>query len=112
MELDQVWVPGACTLPTVEQPVRVAEFDALFTERLIELRRPSGTEAELVLRGGPHVAQEVQDLADRETACCSFFRFTLETAGDDLVLRVAVPATQARVLSALADRAEIAAAAR
>ena len=24
------WVPEACTLPTVEQPVRVAEFDELF----------------------------------------------------------------------------------
>ncbi|MBB6551859.1 hypothetical protein [Nonomuraea rubra] len=25
------WVgPSACTLPTVEQPLRVAEFDALF----------------------------------------------------------------------------------
>ncbi|MGW4959586.1 hypothetical protein ACWEPL_20370 [Nonomuraea sp. NPDC004186] len=25
--LDQQWVPSACTLPTAEQPLRVAEFD-------------------------------------------------------------------------------------
>jgi len=25
------WVPAACTLPTAEQPLRPAEFDALFT---------------------------------------------------------------------------------
>jgi hypothetical protein len=24
------WVPAACTLPTAEQPLRVAEFDDLF----------------------------------------------------------------------------------
>ncbi|MFD6394998.1 hypothetical protein [Nocardia sp. NPDC060259] len=26
------WVPDACTLPTVEQPIRVAEFDRFFAE--------------------------------------------------------------------------------
>ena len=26
------WVPAACTLPTVEQPLRRAEFDDLFAE--------------------------------------------------------------------------------
>ena len=27
------WVPESCKLPTVEQPLRVAEFDALFATR-------------------------------------------------------------------------------
>ncbi|MEV6153769.1 hypothetical protein AB0L53_25835 [Nonomuraea sp. NPDC052129] len=30
--LGQQWVPSECTLPTAEQPLRVAEFDALFAE--------------------------------------------------------------------------------
>jgi hypothetical protein len=28
------WVPDACTLPTEEVPLRVAEFDALFASTL------------------------------------------------------------------------------
>jgi hypothetical protein len=27
---DRVWVPQACTLPTVERPLRLAEFNDLF----------------------------------------------------------------------------------
>ncbi|WP_329142498.1 hypothetical protein OIU91_02480 [Streptomyces sp. NBC_01456] len=37
---DLSWVPQSCTLPTEEQPLRVAEWDALFTGRLQELSRP------------------------------------------------------------------------
>jgi hypothetical protein len=36
---DSVWVPEACTLPTVEQPFRVAEFDDLFAVALCDVRR-------------------------------------------------------------------------
>lgn len=37
---DLAWVPQSCTLPTQEQPLRVAEWDALFSERLTSLSRP------------------------------------------------------------------------
>ncbi len=30
MTTESGWVPDACTLPTVDQPLRVAEFDDLF----------------------------------------------------------------------------------
>ena len=105
-------MPEACTLPTTEQPLRVAEFDELFAESLVRVQRISETEAGLVLRDGPGVAEHAQDLADRETACCSFFTFILDTSAEELVLRVAVPASQTRVLAALADRAEEIGAAR
>src|SRR5947209_12417027 len=37
------WVPvGACTLPTRKQPLRVAEFDALFAAALRSVERPAG----------------------------------------------------------------------
>jgi hypothetical protein len=35
------WVPEACTLPTVEQPLRRAEFDDLFTSDVRAVRRES-----------------------------------------------------------------------
>ncbi|MGW7465285.1 hypothetical protein ACWGJT_11360 [Streptomyces xantholiticus] len=67
------WVPDSCTLPTIEQPLRVAEFDALFAERLAGSSRPDRLKLEMVLTGGPGVAEAVRDLVARESGCCSFF---------------------------------------
>jgi hypothetical protein len=30
LDVTESWVPRSCTLPTVEQPLRAAEFDAVF----------------------------------------------------------------------------------
>ncbi len=107
------WVPvDACTLPTAEQPLRVAEFDALFAAALREVRRPPGvaTRARLLLAGDGGLRDRVQKLADAETACCSFFTFTLTTlAGADgttLALDIEVPSAYADVLAGLVIRAE------
>jgi hypothetical protein len=37
------WVPEACTLPTAERPLRLAEFDQLFATALREQQRLSPT---------------------------------------------------------------------
>jgi hypothetical protein len=50
-------------------------------------------------------AGRVAQLAATETACCSFFTFTLTATAGSLVLDVAVPAAQLPVLDALAARA-------
>ena len=38
---DVEWVPQSCTLPTEERPLRVAEWDALFAERLTACASPA-----------------------------------------------------------------------
>ncbi|MGW4639502.1 hypothetical protein ACWEN6_13290 [Sphaerisporangium sp. NPDC004334] len=106
--LDQVWVPSACTLPTAEQPLRVAEFDALFAETLQAVRRESSTRLGLELRFAPEHAGRAAELAARENGCCSFFTFTVTVAAGGLTLAVAVPAEHAPVLDALQARAEAA----
>jgi hypothetical protein len=117
------WVPvDACTLPTAEQPLRVAEFDELFATSLRDARpsvegRPM---ARLILSGGDTLLARVQRLAEAETSCCSFFTFTvtrLDTEegppGETLVaLDVEVPAARADVLDALVRRAVVAGRAR
>ena len=113
------WVSvSACSLPTAEQPLRVAAFDGLFAESLRSVEVPSGagTRARLVLAGGADLPARVQRLADAETACCSFFTFTLGpldtqpagAAADEtaLALDVEVPTTRTDVLAALVLRAE------
>ncbi|SOD73134.1 hypothetical protein SAMN05892883_2423 [Jatrophihabitans sp. GAS493] len=43
----RIWLPSSCTLPTVEQPLRVAEFDALFVRALREVTRTGPTAVRL-----------------------------------------------------------------
>ena len=105
-ELDAaVWVPEACTLPTADQPLRVAEFDGLFAEAVRGVDRPEPNRLGLVLEPAPEVAARAADLVVRETACCSFFTFTLTATGGGLRLEVAAPPGHVEVVDALAARA-------
>lgn len=107
MTTEPSWVPaGACFLPTVEQPLRLAELDALVADHLTGVERHDETPARLLLTGGAEVVARARDLADRETACCSFFAFAVVEDDDGPRLDVAVPAAQAAVLEALVARAE------
>ena len=101
--IDEVWVPDACTLPTVEQPLRLAEFDSLFAAGLVDQERVTPH----VLRWSLDPKTEVmaRDLTARETKCCSFFTFSFKADRDELVVDVRVPPAQVKVLDALAARA-------
>ncbi|MET8126443.1 hypothetical protein [Streptomyces sp. NPDC005231] len=101
---DLDWVPQSCALPTTEQPLRVAEWDALFSDRLRSLSRPQPLHLLLDLAGGEGVDGRVRDLVERESGCCSFFTFTT-TAGQDLIhLDISVDQAHETVLDALAVR--------
>ncbi|MFF8981620.1 hypothetical protein ACF08A_33185 [Streptomyces cellulosae] len=99
------WVPQSCTLPTTEQPLRVAEFDALFAERLAGASRPDRLRLELVLSGGEGVEETVRDLVARESGCCSFFSFTVHPGSQEIRVDVAVDGAHEAVLDALEERA-------
>lgn len=92
------WVPDSCTLPTAEQPLRVAEFAALF--RGAEVDRLSPTRARVRVSD----VDRARDLAARETECCSFFRFTF----DGPWLEVTVPPERAEVLTGLLNLSDAA----
>lgn len=101
---DLAWVPQSCTLPTEERPLRVAEWDALFSERLTSSSRPEPLRLHLDLASGPGIEERVRDLVARESGCCSFFTFTT-TPGQGLIgLDIAVDAAHEAVLDALAVR--------
>ncbi|MDG4792572.1 hypothetical protein [Micromonospora sp. WMMD1082] len=99
------WVPQACTLPTTEQPLRLAEFDEMFASAVVGVQRVDRMRVRLELRPEPGAAGRAADLMVRETRCCSFFTFTLTATGGQLALEVAVPAEHVDVLDALAARA-------
>jgi hypothetical protein len=104
VDVSESWVAPSCTLPTAEKPVRVAEFDRFFSDAVRAADRPSRTRLSLDLEPTAEMAAHAADLVVRETACCSFFTFTLIATGGALELGVAVPDRHVEVLDALAAR--------
>ncbi|NGM12757.1 hypothetical protein ENC19_08865 [Verrucosispora sp. CWR15] len=99
------WVPAACTLPTADRPLRLAEFDRFFGAAVRTAERVSAQHLRLRLDSATQVEQTARDLTARESSCCSFFLFDLlRTDPDALTLDVRVPAGHVDVLDALADR--------
>lgn len=108
MSTDQAaasWAPQACTLPTAQVPLRVAEFDDLFSQSMHEVERLDVTRLRLVLTGGDPTEAVTRDLTARESECCSFFDFHLDRKGDHVVLEVRVSPAHVEVLDGLATRA-------
>lgn len=104
-DVNEDWVPAACTLPTTAQPMRVAEFDDLFAAALLAVERPQPTRLLMTLQPAPGRAELVQDLTRREAECCSFFTFTVTEHGGRLLLDVAVPAAHVETLDAIEQQA-------
>lgn len=100
------WVPAACTLPTVEQPLRRAEFDDLFDRDVLSVRRLNSHEIKFTLRAEPEVAGRAAALAAKETLCCSFFTFTLTAAGGTVEMTVSTEPEHGAVIDALLVRAQ------
>lgn len=98
------WAPEACTLPTVERPLRVAEFHDLFRTAVRGVERVSPVLGRVTLASD--AGDVARDLARRETECCSFFDFTFADNADDLVMEIGVPVQHAAVLEALLTSAE------
>jgi hypothetical protein len=97
------WVPETCTLPTAEQPLRVAEFDDLFATALRAVTR---TDSALELRLDAAAEETARALTAREAECCSFFTFTFSAGSNgEVLLTATVPPTRSTVLDALATRA-------
>ncbi|HEX5088352.1 MAG TPA: hypothetical protein VFV89_11135 [Nocardioides sp.] len=96
----------ACTLPTAERPLRVAEFDSLFAASATAVSRRGDGSVRIALSGGPGLVERVRDLIEREAACCSFFTFAVQGSDEELTLDVSVPPGRRDILEALAARAE------
>ena len=100
------WVPiVACTLASAEQPLRVAALDDLIGTSMRTVERRWTTHATLTFAGDGTFAERVRQLADAETACCSFLTFTVTTRAGETVLDIEVPEQYADVLAGLVDGA-------
>lgn len=108
--MDLLPIDDFCTLPAAALPARLMEFDELFRRQVSAPRRIGPHGAEFTFASIDSLYAQVSDLVARESACCSFFEFTIDqrrqpSAEDQLVLRVGVPKTHDDVLETLMDRA-------
>lgn len=97
------WAPDACTLPTSERPLRIAEFGDLFGH-VLRWTRSETTRLDLVLPSD--IESAARHLARRESECCSFFMFTFDLVGENIVMHICVPPSQVAVLDAIETRVE------
>lgn len=102
--MDDLMTTDACTLPTAQRPLRLAEFDRMFCENVRTVERDGAT-VRMHLTGPAGLRERVQDLAERESSCCSFFTFVVDGLDDDLVFEVSALPERRDVLEALAQRA-------
>ena len=102
--MENLLTTDACTMPTAERPLRLAEFDDLFATSVRRVER-RGSAVRLRLAGKVGLVDRVRDLAARETSCCSFFSFVIEGTDQDLTLDISVPPERQEILDALAERA-------
>lgn len=107
------WVPGdACTLPEVDRPARLGEFDELFAAAS-HVDRVEPGRLRMSLPGvGAAVAERIRALTVQEARCCSFFDFALARSDDGMVVEVSVPAGRERVLDVMVERARAVGASR
>lgn len=100
------WAPGeACTLPRTQQPLREAEFAALFVTALRGIERPSRIWLRLEFDPCDEIEMTTRDLLARESACCTFFDFQLTSTDTGLAQDVRVPDARIDVLDGLARHA-------
>lgn len=97
--MNTTWVPDSCTLPTPERPLRAAEFDTVFARGLRTHHRDSPRLLRLALDAS--VESDLADLIERESACCSFFTFSVRSEDGELLLDIGVPPGREDILDAL-----------
>jgi hypothetical protein len=103
--MENLLTTDACTMPTAEQPLRLAELDALFATAVRSVER-RGNDVRMGMAGGDGLVEQVRDLTAHETSCCSFFTFTIDGTDQDLTLDISVTPARQEILDALAQRAQ------
>jgi hypothetical protein len=102
--MEDLLTTEACTMPTAERPIRLSEFDDLFTACLVELAADEAG-VRMHLHGDSGLRDRVLDLTARETQCCSFFTFSVDGTGAEVDLSITVPPARRDILDRLAARA-------
>ena len=90
----------SCTLPSVERPLRIAEFEHLLS-KATATAAVDATTATFSFAPEALTAAAAAELASREVECCSFFSFRLDIGAERLELTVQAPRGHEPLVAAL-----------
>jgi hypothetical protein len=94
-----VRVPLACTLSAEESTDRVEEWRAFLSSSIAIVERASDQQLRLRLEDSTAALITAVGLAQRETACCAFFEFSIEIEVTSCWLVVRVPPEASDILN-------------
>ncbi len=92
-------VPVACSLDNGAARAQLGEWQALLAASVVSSERQSATTYTLQLDPATDLGR-LAALAQREVACCPFFRFEIRLDAGGIRLSVSVPADAAPILDA------------
>jgi hypothetical protein len=91
-------IPLACTLEPTAARARVEEWQDVISLAVARSERVALDRLELVLHADLADCRALMLLAQREMACCRFFRFAFDVEADTVRLVVGVPEDAVAVL--------------
>jgi hypothetical protein len=103
-KLQTVKIPIACTLQPSDARSQLSEWQEMLRRVMDGSERVSSNRLELSLLPDADIGSVVS-LAQRETACCAFFSFTIEIEADRVLLVVEVPNEAVEILDLLSSTA-------
>jgi hypothetical protein len=92
--------PIACSLDAGEARAQLGEWESALRAAVVSTQRDDSTELRMQLDPASDIGRIVA-LAQREVACCPFFRFAVEIDTRGLRLIVSAPPDAAAILDAL-----------
>lgn len=92
---------ASCSLDEHDAKQRNAEFADVVARGLRHRERPSDYRVRLVFENRQGLGDDIRQLARRESQCCGFFSFDLDTTGENIVLQVTAPPDKFAYLDAL-----------
>jgi hypothetical protein len=98
-----VAIPVACSLDHGAARAQMQSWRDLVARSIERCDRVTPTRTELLIRSDVTDISALAQLAQLETRCCPFFRFTLEVRATNFVLTIEVPEDAALVLGTFSE---------
>ena len=93
-------IPIACTLSASDARSQLSEWQGILSHSVDNSERVSPNRLQLRFSADADI-ESVINLAQRESACCTFFSFSIEIATDHLLLIIEVPNEAVQILDQL-----------
>ena len=97
--------PIACSLDAPDAASQIDEWRQVLDALVTAVEWVDPTHVRMPLRGDAGAVATLVALAQREAACCPFFRFSIDVDADGLAFTASVPADAAPILEQFAGLA-------